>query len=229
MNYASIKVRVHSKQKLQDSRHSTSVNARTPHALTGRDRTDKSDGVLLSELLSLERGYFKVWRKIKDHPIMQIPNCLHLFIYLMAEAEWQEGRKKLFNKTQIVMKPGQLTCGRKQISMATKLSEKQIRTAFKNLKILGIVATESTNQMTLVTIRKWDTYQNQDLKEANKKANGGPTEGQRRATPVSLKHLNIKKSTLSSNPQNSKSWEVPPSKEFLALRDNLAGKMSVKK
>ena len=213
----------------KSSRHQASVHTRIPHALTGEDCKDTLGGVLLSELLSLERGYFKIWRKIKDHPIMQMPNCLHLFIYLMAEAEWQEGRRKFFGGEQIILKPGQLTCGRKQIAVATRLTEKQIRVAFKNLRNLEIVATKPTNKMTLVTIVNWDTYQNQDLKEANKKANGGPTEGQRRATPVSLKHLNIKKSTLSSNPQNSKSWEVPPSKEFLALRDNLAGKMSVKK
>lgn len=106
----------------------------------------------------MDRGYFKIWRKLKDNPISQDPKCLALFIHLLFEAEWQEGRKKVFNGQEVTLKAGQLTCGRKQLSQWSGLSERSVRTCITKLRNLKITTSQTTNRMSLITILNWDTY-----------------------------------------------------------------------
>lgn len=74
------------------------------------------------------------------------------------------------------------------------LSEKQVRIAIDKLQKTGEIVSEGASNGTMLTVCKYDTYQSFDVTEGEQTgkrgANGGRTEGERRAT--NNKNKNIK-------------------------------------
>lgn len=110
-------------------------------------------------------GYVKVFRTFLDWQWFQKPEMVQLWLYLLLKANHQE------NEWQgMVIGRGQLFVGRNKIQAETGLSEQTIKTCLKRLKSTGEITTQSTSRGTLITIVKWDDFQD-DVVQSNRQIN----------------------------------------------------------
>jgi biotin operon repressor len=118
-------------------------------------------------------GFIKLHRRMLQWEWATTPSTLVVFVHLLLRANYEPRRWRGLD-----LLPGQVVTGRAALAEQTGLSEKQIRTALKNLEKTGEVAIKTTRQFSLISITKWADYQDRGQQRANE----GPTEGQQRAT-----------------------------------------------
>lgn len=143
----------------------------------------------------MNRGYIKVWRKIEDSGLIQLPNTLALFMHLLLNATHKD--RKVGTKTGVVeLKRGQFISGR--IALASKLeqSEREVRTSLTRLIDLEIISVQTTNKYSIYTIENYSKYQDVDVandqQNDQQATNKRPADDQQTTTKQELKHLNIK-------------------------------------
>jgi len=100
-------------------------------------------------------SFITIDRKILKWEWYQDVKVFHLFLYFLLRANWEDGRWK-----GIEVKRGQLITGRLKLSKDTGLSEREIRTCQEKLKTTGEITIKSTSKYSLITICKYDFYQN---------------------------------------------------------------------
>ena len=123
------------------------------------------------------KGYVLVWRKMLDSGLMQMPNTLTLFMYILVNATHKDIKSGM-----IELKRGQYISGRKKLAKELKQSEQNIRTSLKKLEELKILTIKTTNEYSVYTIEKYDYYQNPENKVTKPLTNGQPTANQRLTT-----------------------------------------------
>jgi len=109
-----------------------------------------------------EAGFVKLWRKLALSSVFQDPAAFHIFIYFLLKAQWdsETGKKIFINGKEHIMKAGQLTTGRYQISEATSWPGSTVRNALERLRSkYQILDIEADNKKSLITILNWDSYQ----------------------------------------------------------------------
>ena len=135
------------------------------------------------------------WEWIDDHPVVIL--WLHCLILANHEERTWRGN---------VVKPGQFISSIQQLSMKSKLTNKQVRLAILKLKRTGEMASQSTSDFTLFTLNSWEKYQSTETEgkqEGEQKASEGQAKGKRRATNKNEK-----------NEENEKKVEfTPPTEE----------------
>jgi hypothetical protein len=143
----------------------------------------------------MNRGYVKVWRKIEDSGLIQLPNTLALFMHLLLNATHKD--KKMGTPTGVIqLKRGQYVSGRIALASKLKQTQQQIRTSLKRLEELEIITIESTNKFSVYTIENYSKYQDdtrEDNQQINQQAtNNQPADNQQTTTKQELNNLNIK-------------------------------------
>jgi len=106
----------------------------------------------------MHRGYFKHYRKMRDWPWRDMPLVFSVWCFLLEEAAGVE-RDKRFRGERITLKPGQLVCGRKQISLATGVSEGYVQKILKRLEKEQQITQDTSSKNRLISIVKWGDYQ----------------------------------------------------------------------
>ena len=162
----------------------------------------------------MEYGYVKIWRKLLQSPIFLDPNANHLFIYLLLEAQWTEGKSVYFKGKQVVLKPGQLTMGRHEVARKTGLTASTVRNCLKRLRDkYAILDYEADSKWTMVTIMKWGLYQKDISKEDRLEDNERTASGHslRRKEGKKIKEFNI-----SADADSSKSVSLKDIKSDLS-------------
>ena len=124
----------------------------------------------------MERGYVKLWRKLKDSDLMQYHNAYILFTWMLMTAQYQ-ARPACIKATSVDLERGQLLYGRKYAAEKTFLSEQKVRTAFKFLHSTKRITSVSTSRGTVVTICNWPLYQSSE-DEPNQQINQQVTSNQ---------------------------------------------------
>jgi len=109
-------------------------------------------------------GFIKLHRKLQEWEWYNKSEMVHLFIHLLINANskdkgWQN----------IIVKRGQLITGFSALSEKTGISVRTLRTCFDRLKSTGELSVKTTNKYSIVTICKYDDYN--DIKEKNDKQN----------------------------------------------------------
>ena len=200
------------KKNISSSLIGLSVSQTSLSARTARLPGVTGEGLFpLWSVLKMDKGYFKIWRRLKEHPIMQDGKALSVFIYCLLHAEWKDGRKVKHARKIITLKAGQLTAGSYQIAHATGLSRKNVRTVTTNLKSLyGILAIEPANDNSLITILNWNKYQSET---ASTSASGWPATGQQPATSEEYKHIEYKNKNLMPVSKFESIWDQYPLKD----------------
>jgi biotin operon repressor len=123
------------------------------------------------------KGYVLVWRKMLDSGLMQMPNTLTLFMYILVNATHKDIKSGM-----VELKRGQYISGRKKLAKELKQSEQNIRTSLKKLEELKILTIKTTNEYSVYTIEKYDYYQNPETKSTKGLTNDQPTGNQRVTT-----------------------------------------------
>lgn len=103
-------------------------------------------------------GFVYLHRKILDWEWYDDHNVFRLFIYLLLKANWKDGKWKGHE-----VKRGQHITSIQTLVETTGLTAQQVRTALKKLKSTGEVTSKNIIKSSLLTIVKYNDYQNQNI------------------------------------------------------------------
>jgi DNA-binding transcriptional MerR regulator len=107
-------------------------------------------------------GWIKIHRKFLEWEWFNKSEAVHLFMYMLLKANHKDGKWQ-----GMEVKRGQFISSLGNISNATGISVQTIRTILKKLEKTNEIELKSTSQFTIVTISKYDCYQEQ-TDETNK-------------------------------------------------------------
>jgi DNA-binding transcriptional MerR regulator len=102
-------------------------------------------------------GWIKIHRKFLEWEWFNKSEAVHLFMYMLLKANHKDGKWQ-----GIEVKRGQFISSLGNISNATGISIQTIRTILKKLEKTNEIELKSTSQFTIVTISKYDCYQEQN-------------------------------------------------------------------
>lgn len=119
-----------------------------------------------------DNGWISLYRKFTEWEWYTDANTMRVFLHLLLKANHKAGNWK----GQIIQR-GQLITGRKSIADELKISERNVRTALDKLKSTNEITIKPTNKFSLVTIVKYDTYQDtqKEIDQQNDQRNNQQT------------------------------------------------------
>lgn len=104
-------------------------------------------------------GYILLHKQLTKWKWYKNINTKSVFIHLLLTATWAEYRYK-----NVTLQRGQLIMPIKQLANETGLTEKQCRLAMSKLEETDEIRKEKINQQTVITITKYDMYQETNAK-----------------------------------------------------------------
>jgi hypothetical protein len=138
----------------------------------------------------MQRGYIKIWRKLEDSGLLQMPNTLCLFMVMLMKAVYKPCKVGLTE-----LERGQLSAGRFQLCEWSGLSEQSVRTSLKHLHDMKILTSKPTNKFTVYTFVNYNLYQDFDVapnQQTNQQlTNNQPTTNQQLTTEEDINTLSI--------------------------------------
>lgn len=109
-------------------------------------------------------GYILIHRKLCEWQWYKDSNTKSLFIDLLLDANWQESKSGY-----LTIERGQVLTSLKRMSLRTGLTFREIRTSLDKLQKSGEIDKQTTNKYTIITINKYNDYQNIDKQTTNKR------------------------------------------------------------
>lgn len=106
-------------------------------------------------------GWIKIYRALGEGDIPQRSTfTLGLFVKLLIMANWKES-KAYFGGRQVVLKPGQLLTGLRELSPEADEDPylHRARRSLSYLELTGRIQQAVSNRGRLITINNWDAYQ----------------------------------------------------------------------
>ena len=154
-------------------------------------------------------SWFKIYRKMEDWEWFTDSKTLHVFLYLMLRANI---KNKKFNGRMI--RRGQVVTSYQKIAGATGMSVSSAKRAISNLISTGEITMQSTNKYSIITIVKFDSYQQNNIeqikeqtkeqaKEPVKKLSRQPAKDPTTKFPAEPQHKNTE------NKENNKTGKEP--------------------
>jgi DNA-binding transcriptional MerR regulator len=128
-------------------------------------------------------GWIKLHRKFLDWEWFNKSEAVHLFLYMLIKANHKDAKWQGND-----VKRGQFISSLGNISNATGISIQQIRTILKKLEKTNEIEVKSTSQFTIVTICKYECYQDE-----NETTNKPLTNNQQTTNKPSTTNKNDKK------------------------------------
>lgn len=108
-------------------------------------------------------GYILIHRKLLNWQWYKDSNTLHLFIDLLLDANYEDSKVGFQ-----VIKRGQCLTSLKRIHENTGLTYQQIRTSLSKLEKSGEINKQTTNRYSIITINKYNDYQELNKQITNK-------------------------------------------------------------
>jgi hypothetical protein len=105
----------------------------------------------------MDNGWIKLHRRFSDWEWYNISEMVHLFIHLLVNANHKTAKWR-----GIEIQRGQIVTGLLALNSATGISIQKIRTCLKRLESTSEITLKSTNKYTIITICKYDSYQNEN-------------------------------------------------------------------
>jgi biotin operon repressor len=115
-------------------------------------------------------GWIKLHRKMLDWEWYDDTVCVRLFLHLLLNANYKEGRYKGH-----IIPIGSLVTGTNKLADELGFSRMQIRTAIAKLKQTGEIVQKSTNKYSILTICNYLSYQNEKENVNQQVTNNQPT------------------------------------------------------
>ena len=137
-------------------------------------------------------SFIKLYRRFLEWGWHDDPNMVSLFIHLLLMANYEA--KEWHG---ITIERGQFVGGRKVLAEMTGISEQTIRTCLSRLESTGEITRKSTNKFSIITITKYDSYQQSlkaDQPTTNQQlTNNQPTTNQQLTTTKESKEIKKEK------------------------------------
>ena len=116
----------------------------------------------------MSERWIKLYEKIENSSIYHDSELVHLWIHLLIKAQKFES-SFIWNGEEIVLKPGQLLTGRKQLSERTGINESKIQRALKKFEKCHMIEQQTTNKNRIITITNWHIHQDIEQLSNNKR------------------------------------------------------------
>lgn len=107
--------------------------------------------------LAYQVGFVKLYRTMREWEWYTDSKTVHLFLHILLSANWKP--KKWQN---VELQRGQFITSYDHLSRETGLTKQEVRTRLKRLEKTGEINTATNTRYTLITVCKYDTYQQQD-------------------------------------------------------------------
>lgn len=156
-------------------------------------------------------GWVKIDRSAVSDPLInKDPEYLALWVRLQCDAAF-EPTAAILGGQRIMLKSGQLTTGRKQLSLNSGISESKVERILKSFENAQLIEQQTTSKNRLITILSGhDGSQNEQQAEQQMDNNRTTTEQQ----PNTLEEINNSKNKKQKNVFNGKpkpAQFIPPS------------------
>lgn len=120
-------------------------------------------------------GWLRLHRKLIESPVFAEPGMLKLWIYCLMKASYKS-REILLGQTIIKLEPGQFVTGRnslaadynRDVKPKNQVSESTLWRWLLLLENMGNLNIKKTNKYSVVTIDKWEVYQELDHEDTKK-------------------------------------------------------------
>ena len=116
--------------------------------------------------MAVTGGFIQLHRKIVEWEWYQNTNTFRLFVHCLLMANFTDGR---FEGKEI--KRGQFVTSLDQLAKQTSLSVRQVRVALDHLILTGELTNKSYTKYRVITVVKYDAYQNNDKQIDNQVTN----------------------------------------------------------
>lgn len=113
-------------------------------------------------------GFIKLYKRIESWQWYKDSTTLHLFIDLLLDANYEDSKVGFE-----IIKRGQCLTSLKRMHERTGLTIKQIRTALDKLEKSGEIGKQTTNRNSIITINKYNDYQEKGKQTASKRQTKG--------------------------------------------------------
>jgi uncharacterized phage protein (TIGR02220 family) len=130
----------------------------------------------------MERGWIKLWRKLRDSKIFKHRGLLQVAIWALFKANYEENWvpvKTGKGETIVHLKPGQFIFGRHRAAGDLGIPPSTFRNWLQVLRGARFLDTQSKAHYTIGTIVNWETYQPGEIEEPEEKDNQRTTKGHR--------------------------------------------------
>lgn len=114
-----------------------------------------------------DNTWLKLYRKLLKSPIFENEKALKIWIWCLLKATHIE-REQLVGQQIIYLEKGQFIFGRNKASEELKMTESTIYKYIKLLEKLQMISINSNNKFSIVTIEKWEDYQDKKQEDNNK-------------------------------------------------------------
>ena len=125
----------------------------------------------------MNAGFILLYRQITEWEWYQNPNTFRVFLHCLLKANFTDGR---FEGQDI--KRGQFVTSLDHLSKETKLSVKEVRTALTHLIGTGELASESCSRYRVITVVKYNEYQDEGKQNGKQGASEGQARGKQGAS-----------------------------------------------
>ncbi len=103
-------------------------------------------------------GWIKIYNKFLQWEWFDIAEMVQLFLYLLLNANYKDVVWR-----GVTVKRGQLITSRDKMCKDLRLTDRKIRTCLSRLKTTGEISIKTTNKYSIITICKYNEYQNEDV------------------------------------------------------------------
>jgi len=149
----------------------------------------------------MEKGWFKLYRKLEDEPFYKKSHYVHLWIHILMRAS-REGRKVVINGETLDIPLGSIVTGRKRLASETGIKESTIRSTLSWLEVNQLITISVTPKFSVITVNNWEKYQ---------ETTGSKTLNHQNLTRTSPQYK--KENKNKNNKTNNKLFVIPTQEE----------------
>ena len=151
------------------------------------------------------QGFLRISRNIVDWDWYTDANTFRVFMHLLFTANYKDNNYK-----GVEVKRGQVVTSRMEIAKALRMSEQNVRTSLSHLKSTSEITSKSTNKLTIITICKYDSWQD-FTSESNQQTNHELTDNLTINQPTIEEESN--KNNNNNNNKEKEDTKVSPKKK----------------
>lgn len=179
----------------------------------------------------MHRGYLKLWRKVEDSGLLQIPLTYALFTFILLKAT-HKPRKIGTPHGVVELQRGEYMSGRIALARDLNQSEQSIRTGLDRLQKMEILTITSTSRYSIYTIVNYGNYQDDNQESTSPDpmdnqhlTNGQPAGNQQSTTKQTHKHNKNEKNVRIKSPSDysdefEQAWSEYPKREGASKKDS---------
>lgn len=128
-----------------------------------------------------------------DSPYMRNPNYVSVWLWILSNATWKENSVRVTFKGKIItLQKGQLTCGAYQIAAETGVKRGTVERMLNVLKNEEQIEKQSDNRCSLITVKNWKQYQNNEEQNEEQMRNERGTDEEQMRTKEEGKNVRKK-------------------------------------